>query len=268
MRLGVRAGFVVLFAVLLAGGASAGFDSYVIREGAGGAPAINDLGGGLLEFVINEGGMKAGLGSDDINGFSIGQILNLSITRHDDITRFSAGSGPYVAPYFNIWVTDGLGNYAVIANEPSNPAFQPLLEDNGNGTWSYNLGYDDLADKVVKVYETPGWNSSSSWIHNQFGTNLTFATLATLEIAPPPVSYITNPANGVGGGAPDVLGTNQAYGFNWVFGDTLSNYESGDAGYIVSGASSTAVPEPTTMVMLGMMGAGMAATRLRKRNKK
>jgi hypothetical protein len=38
-----------------------------------------------------------------------------------------AGSGPAVAPYFNIWITDGLGNYAVVANEPSNPSFQPLF---------------------------------------------------------------------------------------------------------------------------------------------
>src|SRR5690606_29503146 len=87
--------------VVQASVAHAGFTSFVIREGGGPPatpPVINDLGGGLTEFVIAEGGQKAGLGSNDINGATIGQISNLSITRHDDTTRFTAGSGPAVAP--------------------------------------------------------------------------------------------------------------------------------------------------------------------------
>lgn len=240
--------------------AHAGFDSYVIRNGSpsGGPPTVqanNDFVPGATEFIINEGSMKAGWGSNDINGATIGQITSLAITRHDDTTRFSAGSGPAVAPYFNIWVTDGDGNYAVVANEPSNAAFQSLFTTNGDGSKSYDLSYDDLSDKAAKVFETPGWNTDSSWLHVLTGktsANLTFADLANLVIEAPSTAYIANTANAVGSGAPDELGTNTAWGFNWVFGDTLSNYVSGADGYVVS--SPAAVPEPASLALLGLGG--------------
>jgi len=252
-------------ALLCASSASAAFTPFVIREGGGNAPTIqanNTYVPGATEFIIDAGSMKAGWGSDDINGATIADITSVAITRHDDTARFTAGSGPAVAPYFNIWVTDGGGNYAVLANEPSNPAFQPLFTTNGDGSKTYDLSYSDLSGKTVKVYETPGWNTNSSWVHNLFGSDpLTFADVASLEIAPPPASYIANAANGVGSGAPDELGTNTAYGFNWVFGDTLSNYVSGQDGYVVSAPS--AVPEPTSLALLGL--GGLAVFRRRRR---
>jgi MYXO-CTERM domain-containing protein len=233
-------------------------------------PQINNVGPGTTEFIINASGQKAGLGSNAINGSTIGQIQGLTITRFDDTTRFSAGSGPAVAPYLNIWVTDGLGNYAVLANEPSNGAFQPLFVDNGDGTKTYNLDFSDLASHPVQVYETlnGGYNSNNTWVHNLLGINgpLTFENVAGLMISAPSAAYITGP-NSVGTGAPRELGTNVAYGVNWIFGDTLSNYQSGDDGYIVGLAdvSAAAVPEPASIAVWSLVSvAGLAAWRRRK----
>lgn len=244
--------------------AHAGFTSFVIRDGGGGPPSIlpnNMYVPGATEFVISAGGQKAGWGSDDISGFTIDAITNLSITRHDDTTRFTAGSGPAVAPYFNIWVTDGMGNYAVLANEPSNPDFQSLFVDNGDGSKSYNLSFADLADKVVQIHETPngGYGSTNTWVHQHLGlvgdSTLTFADVAGLTIEAPSAAYIANVANAVGSGAPRELGTNAAYGFNWIFGDSLSNYVSGMEGYVVS-LPVAAVPEPSSVALAGLAGVG------------
>lgn len=269
---GVGSFFCSLFLLLPAVQADT-FTPYVIRQDNGGnSPGIqphNMYVSGGTEFIVTGGGQKAGLGANVALGTTIGDIQSFSITRFDDTGRFAAGSGPAVAPYFNIWVTDGMGNYAVIANEPSNPAFQPLFETNMDGSKTYDLSFADLASQTAKVYETPGFNTNSSWVHNLFGNDpLTFGDIASLLIAPPDASYITN-GNGVGSGAPRELGTNIAYGVNWIFGDSLSNYVSGQDGYIVGNASispaAAPVPEPASLALWGLMSAAGTAYGYRRR---
>lgn len=252
--------------------ASAAFTSFVIRENAGNPPVIqprNDVTPGALEFITALSSQKAGWGSNDVNGASIGQLANVSITRHDDTTRFPLGSGPAFAPYLNIWVTDGLGNFAVLANEPTNPSFQPLFVDNGNGTKSYNFDFADIANEPVQVYETVngGFNSTNTWVHNLVGINgpLTYANVANLTIGAPSAAYIANPVNAVGSGAPRQIVTNIAYGVNWIFGDTLSNYVSGGDGFIVSAPGVSAVPEPGTAALVGLGLASFFVVRRRSR---
>lgn len=236
--------------------ASAAFVEYVIR----GTPTIqanDDYVVGASEFIISVGGQKAGLGSSDIDGSTLGSITQLKIDRLDDRNRFVAGSGPAVGPYLNFWITDGFGNYAVVANEPSDANFQPLYSG------GYDLDFSDLSDKVAKIYE----NNDKSWLPNN-GVGLTFADLANFVIQAPTVAELTLGWAGLGTGAPRELTTNVAFGVNWVFGDTLSNYVSGDEGYVVANASveaaANAVPEPTTIVLSGLAMLGIAAVRRRK----
>ena len=252
------------------GSAQAAFTEFVIRNGAN-PPTIqtnNAYGPGAKEFVISQTGQKAAWGSNDINGATIGQIANVGITRYDDPTRFTAGSGAAVAPYFNIWVTDGAGKYAVLANEPSDGAFQPLFVGPANGPKSYSLSYADLANHPVKVYETPngGGNSTSTWVHDMFGNvPLKFSDVASLVIQAPSAAYIANGANNVGTGAPRQLSDNQAWGFNWVFGDTLSNYVAGMEGFVVGSPVAQAVPEPATLALAGAAAIGVFAAGRRRR---
>lgn len=224
------------FAALMASGsASAAFTAFQIRN----APTIN-VGMTETEFVIASSGQKAGFGSNDANGYTLGAISNLQISRLDDETRFTAGSGPYVAPYLNFWITDGT-NYAVVANEPSDGNFQPLYN---NG---YNLSFADLSDKAAKIYEI----TDKSWLPNN-GVGLTFSDLSAFQIKAPTAAELLAGWAGLGTGAPREFGTNLAYGVNWVFGDTLTNYVSGDDGYIVANdASLSIVPVPAAVWLFG-----------------
>ncbi|WP_182867753.1 hypothetical protein [Stieleria mannarensis] len=257
MRFWMKGFLCALAAVVTLGGSqivSAGFTPFVIREGGGSAPAINSLPGGGTEIVITQSGQKAALGSSDIDGTKLGDIGRLSIERLDNVNRFTAGSGPAVGPYLNFWITDGT-NFAVVANEPSNAAFQPLFN---NG---YDLTFADLADKTAKIYEA----HSSFILPNASGT-YTFSDFSNYTIlAPTGVS----PWPEIGTGAPMVLGNRpaiEAYGVNWVFGDTLSNYVSGDPGYQVQNAMvNSTVPEPTG---LAIACCGLMLTSLRRKRRR
>ncbi|MFZ5830188.1 MAG: PEP-CTERM sorting domain-containing protein [Planctomycetota bacterium] len=253
-RLAMLTAMVALTSMIsLASTARAEWQTFVIRQGGDVSPAIldnSDYGVAAKEFVISAASMKAGWGTNAMNGQAIGDLAAISINRLDDTSRFAVGSGPAVAPYFNIWITDGLGKYAVVANEPSNAEW--------TGTTEWNMTWDILKTKSLKVYE----NNDKSWLPNN-GVGLTFADLKDFTIQAPSAAELTIGWAGLGTGAPRELGTNVAYGFNWVFGDTLSNYVSGAEGYVV--ANPTVVPEPGMLALLGMGAAGIGVITIRRR---
>lgn len=261
MSLRTLSAVAALAPLALAAAASAGFTSYVIRS----TPVIqanNTYVPGATEFIIAASGQKAALGTNDQNGATLGSLSQLAITRHDNPARFTAGSGPAVAPYLNIWITDGT-NYAVVANEPSNGSFAAFRTANPGGGFTYSFSTADIAAEPANIYETPaGPNSQNSWVHialNKQNQQLTFADLAGFTVAAPSAAYIAA-GNGIGSGAPRELGTNTAYGINWVFGDTLSNYVSGAEGYVVS--NPIAIPAPGAAGLLAL--SGLVAARRRR----
>lgn len=243
-----------LLALAASTAAQAGFVSYTIRL----SPTITALPGGVTEVIIDTPNEKAALGSSDIDGKKLGEIATLSITRVDDATRYSSGSGPAKAPYLNFWITNGAGKYAVVSNEPTNGEWASVYNQ-VLGDQTYDITWDILKTKTLKVYET----SDKSWLPNS-GVGLVFADLANFVIAPPSAAELALGWTGLGTGAPRELGTNKAYGVNWVFGDTQANYVSGDDGYQVRNASVTAVPEPASLALAAAALLGLGWSRRRQ----
>ncbi|MBN1806313.1 MAG: hypothetical protein JW837_13780 [Sedimentisphaerales bacterium] len=228
------------------------WETFVIRNSNVGniAPTItDDVSGGKL-FAITLAGQKAGWGTNLMNGMKVGDILSVSITRDSSVSGWG--------PYMNIWITDGNGGYAVIANEPSH-----------TGEWTpgtaYDTTWDVLKNATVWVYENnaSGFilpNGVTSYAGNPVpaGTvdpHFTFEDFADYVIVTPPTYW-------GGSGAPDDLlaGSYTAYGFNWIFGDTQSNYL---GGYLVSDPTLVPVPVPAA-VILGLIGMTVAGIKLRK----
>lgn len=221
-----------------------GWNAFVIRNAGSTSPSITDDAGGGKLFQITLGGQKAGWGTNSMNGQTIGDIATIGITRENG----TAGWGPYM----NIWVTDGYGGYAVLSNEPSHTA-------EWAGSSAYNTTWDVLQNATTWVYEV----SSTAGFRLPNGTTITsnlgagssprhtFSEFAGYTIAAPSSHW-------GGTGAPDDFNASAytAYGVNWVFGDTQSNYL---GGYLVSNPFVT--PEPASLTLLAL--GGMALLRRR-----
>ena len=175
---------------------------------------------------------KIGYGINLTNGSKISDLTGINISRFD--------TGNSTNPYLNIWVTNNdYTNYAVISISP-----------NWNQQYT-NINYDILKNEDIFIYETTGVQlaatgnyptlilgyQGTSWIANISGVNgatsqLKLSDLANLEIKAPPPSWFDG-THGTGSGAPRELINNNAYGFNWIFGNINNNGDGTLADYII-----------------------------------
>ncbi len=156
-----------------------------------------------FSYGTPRGGQKVGYGTKFFDGYKINSINS---------TNWNLVYGnPGIGPYLNIWVTDGLGNYAVIASE------------------NQYKGTDFTTRREWKVFEYGLSTSNLNWLfdggtgardasqyltHN--GVRVTLSQLSDRIIIGDPGSY---PSPNVGTGAP-----RGGYGFNLIWGDTQSNF--------------------------------------------
>ena len=252
-------------ALMAAEAATAGFTPYVIRNAPGGGAPLITTSGANTTFGIEYKRQKAGFGSNDVNGITVGQISNIQFTLNS-ATAYSGTTAAVILPYVNLWVQDAVsGNYFAIYF-----GLDAFVTNTG-GVKSVNVGTSQMASVTFGVSETSaaagGVAVAGSWLATALGvpgagTSYTMAQVANFQIVAPPSSWVVSGnTNGVGGAAPRQLGTDTTFGFNWIFGQGSSD-NNGYNGYDYTVSGVSVVPAPGALALLGV--AGLAGGRRRR----
>ena len=253
-----------VLALMAAEAATAGFTPYVIRQSSGSVAPTISTSGANTTFGVPSPSQKAGFGSNDLNGMTVGQISNIQFTLNS-ATAYAGTTAPVILPYVNIWAREAVsGNYFVIAF-----GLDAFVTNTG-GVKSVNVGTSQMATVTFGVHETNaafgGVATAGTWLATALGapgagTAYTMAQVANFQIVAPPSSWVVSGnSNGVGGAAPRELGTNTTFGFNWIFGQG-SGANNGYNGYDYTVSGASVVPAPGALALLGV--AGFASRRRR-----
>ena len=233
---------------------AANWDAFTIRTVAGALTPVVPVESASQQGItvnIDEGGEKAGYGTNVFDGQSVNNVQSVSYTRVD------AGAPD---PYVNIWVTDG-SNYAVIAPVTNMQPGGGYTSNDVNGLSLQTLGFN--------VYETSFANLN--WLYGgaqRLGQGLMKADGTPVLLGDLSASILVDdPGFGnysafVGSGAPK-----NNTGFNLIFGDTQGNFVSPLPYHLenvtVSGAGNQAVPLPAVAWAGMALFGGIAAKRKR-----
>lgn len=214
---------MAIFGVMIASPAlAAEWDAFVIR----GTPTITELGSGVgATWSITETIQKVGYGTSAFDGQSLSSIASVTW----DVTNGGTPTG--TSAYLNFWVTDG-SHYAVIAP--------------GLGSLS------DFQSTQVKIYETDftqlSWLAPGKTVTRDGNSYLLIdgeiATVAQIGqlVIDDPDTY----SGFVGSGAPK-----HGTGTNILYGASITS------GYTIDNVAITAVPEISSLALMGLGVVGM-----------
>lgn len=162
----------------------------------------NEPGDGF-SYGTPRGGQKIGYGTKFFDGYKINTISSVN-------WNLISGN-PGIGPYLNIWVTDGQGNYAIIASEND------------------YRGTDFSTRREWKIFEYGPSTTNFNWLFDAGNGGRDAAQYLTLNGVRVTLSELSNriiigdpgvyPTPNVGTGAP-----RGGYGFNLIWGDTQSNF--------------------------------------------
>ena len=177
----------------------------------------NANGDGFL-YSTPRAGQKVGYGTDFFDGQKLNSIQSVNWT------LLSGNSG--IVPYLNIWVTDGLGNYAVISSENNyvGTNFSTRTEWKIFEYGTSKTNFDWLFDSGTGARDGAQYLTLN-------GSRVNLSQLSDRIVIGDPGIY---PSTNVGTGAPRA-----GYGFNLIWGDTQANFvlKSGQIGGLTITAS-------------------------------
>jgi hypothetical protein len=256
------------------------FTGYKIRTGTSGTSTtgVTSDNGAQTFTVTAVGGGKVAIGTSAMNGLKVSDFVNFKFSNSVPVTA----AGQIVYP--NFWVTDGTANhYALVAVEAIDgqtqddfPVYNQMITTGGMGeSYFDNLGVRVYATNAgdlswlypgaVRMAKFGGWAQSlwksanttsidpvrvSDLGNLYFGSPFTSATVPGIN-ANPVWSY-------VGNGDPQIPDT-----FYLMCGDTSGSVQ--NFNYTLGNIELRYVPEPCTLVLLGMGGLGLLACAWRRR---
>ena len=153
-------------------------------------------------FATPRGGQKVGYGTTFFDGIQLNTLESVNWTA---VSGMNGG----IITYLNIWVTDGAGNYAVIASENQYPGTNFLTRTEWkvfefgpttNLDWLFSTG---SATRVNQYILRNGVNATLA----DFGNNIVIGSPTNFGLV------------GIGTGAP-----RGGFGLNLIWGDTQSNF--------------------------------------------
>lgn len=248
------------------------FEAFKIRNNGGGivAPWDSDLvitenaAGDGFSAQTPRGGQKVGYGTHAFDGLKVNQLESVNF-------NINPGSLASSYPYINLWVTDGLGNLAILALGDDFRVASLLSDSLDWLMYEYTFGSTDW------LFDTPTDTFAGGADHHvvQNGGEISLSDISDNVYLigpsnPYPAVGINGPGTGVGTGAP-----RGGFGFNIIFGDTAANYvgamnisdlEVGFDGETYAAAASSVPDQSSTIMLLSLAFVSIVAARRRFSN--